>query len=247
MGHGETPDIDRENICSQISNWLRLVELSGTREVLLGKPSLLDTGSAPDVQASPLESLREDIARCTKCDLHGNRKNVVFGEGNPSSSLMFIGEGPGAEEDLQGRPFVGRAGMLLTKIIVAMHLKRTDVYITNVVKCRPPGNRDPELDEIMECLPYLEKQIEIIQPKVICTLGRVATQTITGSRSGISEMRGRDYDYRGRSVIPTFHPAACLRKPDTKRLVWEDIKKIMAILDLPIRGVMRNGAGKDNH
>jgi DNA polymerase len=169
---------------------------------------------------------------------------MVFGEGDPSSRLMFIGEGPGRDEDLQGRPFVGRAGMLLTKIIQAMGLRRKDVYITNIVKCRPPGNRNPEPDEISECLPYLEKQIELIKPEVICTLGNVATQTLTGMRSGITSMRGRFYTYRDIRLMPTFHPAACLRKPETKRLVWEDIKQVMKVLDLPIRGVMRDGPSK---
>jgi DNA polymerase len=172
---------------------------------------------------------------------------MVFGEGSPSSRLVFVGEGPGRDEDLQGRPFVGRAGMLLTKIIQAMGLERKDVYITNIVKCRPPGNRNPEPDEISECLPYLEEQIEIIGPEVICTLGNVATQTLTGMRSGITSMRGRFYDYRGVRLMPTFHPAACLRRAATKRYVWEDIKKIMEVLGLPIRGVMRDGSSQNKH
>jgi DNA polymerase len=158
---------------------------------------------------------------------------------------MFIGEGPGRDEDLSGEAFVGKAGMLLTRIIEAMGLTREDVYITNIVKCRPPNNRNPELDEISECLPYLEKQIDTIHPEVICTLGVVATQAITGMRRGISAMRGRPHDYRGFTVIPTFHPAACLRYPSNKKLVWEDIKKVMKTLGLPIRGVMRNGPSKN--
>lgn len=194
-----------------------------------------------------LSDLIDRMASCTRCGLHRTRTNIVFGEGNPSSRLMFVGEGPGRDEDLQGRPFVGRAGMLLTKIIEAMGLKRADVYIANIVKCRPPGNRNPEPDEISECLPYLEKQVEIIEPEIICSLGNVATQTLTGMRSGISSMRGRFYDYRGVKLIPTFHPAACLRKPETKRLVWEDIKKVMQFLGLPIRGVMRDGPSKNKH
>jgi DNA polymerase len=147
---------------------------------------------------------------------------------------MFIGEGPGRDEDLQGRPFVGRAGMLLTKIIEAMGLSRADVYIANVVKCRPPGNRNPDLDEIAECLPHLERQIEMIKPLVICTLGNISTQTLLDVKSGITSVRGRFFEYRGIKVMPTFHPAACLRKPETKRLVWKDVKQIMKALELPI-------------
>jgi uracil-DNA glycosylase family 4 len=209
-----------------------------------------DIASAGPASGSPVTTLSDLIDRmasCTRCGLHRTRTNIVFGEGNPSSRLMFVGEGPGRDEDVQGRPFVGRAGILLTKIIEAMGLKRNDVYIANIVKCRPPGNRNPEPDEISECLPYLEKQVEIIKPEIICTLGNVATQTLTGMRSGISSMRGRFYDYRGVRVLPTFHPAACLRKPETKRLVWEDIKKVMQFLGLPIRGVMRNGPSKNKH
>jgi DNA polymerase len=160
---------------------------------------------------------------------------------------MFVGEGPGADEDRTGRPFVGRAGALLTKIIQAMGLERGDVYIANIVKCRPPGNRDPEPDEISECLPYLEKQIDIIRPRVICSLGRVATQTLIRERTGISLLRGRFFEYRGIKLMPTFHPAACLRQPSSKRLVWEDIKKVMKELGLPIRGVTRNGHSKNRN
>ncbi len=158
---------------------------------------------------------------------------------------MFVGEAPGADEDRQGRPFVGRAGQLLTKIIAAMGLEREDTYITNILKCRPPGNRNPEADEICGCLPYLEKQIEVIQPEIICTLGLFATQTLTGIRDPIGRMRGNTYEYRGIPLIPTYHPAACLRNPSSKKLVWEDIKRVMKALGLPIRGGMKYGAGKN--
>jgi uracil-DNA glycosylase family 4 len=215
-----------------------------------GRPEVTGTspvGTSPGSSVGVLSDLIDRMSACTRCDLHKTRNNMVFGEGDPSSRLMFVGEGPGRDEDLQGRPFVGRAGMLLTKIIQAMGLERKDVYITNIVKCRPPGNRNPEPDEISECLPYLEKQIDLIEPEVICTLGNVATQTLTGMRSGITSMRGRFYDYRGVRLMPTFHPAACLRRAATKRYVWEDIKKIMDVLGLPIRGVMKDGSSKNKH
>jgi uracil-DNA glycosylase family 4 len=235
---------DREDLRTELCNWLRLLEISGTMDLILKTPNqaLADRG-APS--GPSITTLMEEVGSCRRCDLHETRTNTVFGEGNPSARLMFIGEGPGRDEDLQGRPFVGRAGMLLTKIIEAMGLARGDVYIANVVKCRPPENRNPEIDEITACLPYLEKQIQLVGPDVICTLGLVASQTVIGVRSGISAMRGRFCDYKGIAVMPTFHPAACLRQPQTKRLVWEDIKKVMKALDLPIRGVMRNGPGKD--
>ena len=242
-----TAGIDRENLRNELCNWLRLLELSGTEHVLLKRDRSAEVEEPRADGGSSLETLREEVLSCTRCGLRKTRTNTVYGEGNPAARLMFVGEGPGRDEDLSGRPFVGKAGMLLTKIIGAMGLKREDVYITNIVKCRPPGNRNPELDEISECLPYLERQIELIHPEIICTLGVVATQTITGTRRGIGAMRGRVHDYKGINVVPTFHPAACLRYPANKKLVWEDVKEIMKFLDLPIRGVMRNGPGKSKH
>ena len=235
-----------EDLTSQLANWLQLVELSGTREVIMVKTGI-SAPAEPAQSEDPMLSLREKLLDCRGCGLHEGRTNVVFGEGDPAGDIMFVGEGPGAEEDRTGRPFVGRAGALLTKIIQAMGLERSDVYITNIVKCRPPGNRDPEPDEISGCLPYLEKQIDIIGPRVICALGRVATQTLAGERRGITALRGRFFEYRGIKLMPTFHPAACLRQPSNKRLVWEDIKKVMKELGLPIRGVMRNGPSKDRN
>lgn len=250
---------DRERLRTELCNWLRLLEISGSTDLIIGSrrpactsgvaraAAMEHSGTATGVAPSPfsIATLMEEIGSCSRCDLYKTRTNTVVGEGDSAARLMFIGEGPGRDEDIQGRPFVGRAGMLLTKIIEAMGLVRNDVYITNVVKCRPPGNRNPEIDEITACLPYLEKQIQLVAPEVICTLGLVASQTITDTRSGITAMRGRFCDYKGIAVMPTFHPAACLRKPQTKRLVWEDIKQVMKALDLPIRGVMRNGPGKD--
>jgi DNA polymerase len=268
MTHDSAAELGREEICSQLSNWLRLLELSGTREILwkseggleAGPEMVLATGlddarpaAAEDASSSKsatpvspsLDSLRQKMACCTRCELHTTRTNVVFGEGSPESELIFIGEGPGRDEDLSGRPFVGRAGALLTRIIEAMGLNREDVYIANIVKCRPPGNRNPEPDEVSECLPFLEEQVDLIGPRVICSLGNVATQTLTGVRDGITRMRGGSYEYRDIQVIPTFHPAACLRNPGIKKDVWEDIKKIMKVLGLSNRGVMRDGASKN--
>jgi uracil-DNA glycosylase family 4 len=193
MAREEVTGPDALDLTDQLANWLQLVELAGTREVMLANRGF-GVPSEPAPVEHPLTSLRERLLDCKGCGLHKGRTNLVFGEGNPSSDLMFIGEGPGAEEDRTGRPFVGRAGALLTRIIQAMGLERDDVYIANIVKCRPPGNRDPEPDEIAGCLPNLEKQIEIIRPRVICTLGRVATQTLVGERSGITTLRGRFFE-----------------------------------------------------
>lgn len=179
-----------------------------------------------------LEELKDYIKDCTRCKLHKNRKNLVFGEGNPNAELVFVGEAPGREEDIEGRPFVGEAGRLLTRIIKAMGLERKDVYICNVVKCRPPRNRDPEADEIKACFPFLEAQLRIISPKVICTLGRIAAQTLLGKDFKITKQRGNWYSYKDIPVMPTFHPAYLLRNPSEKRVVWEDMKKIMEKLGL---------------
>jgi len=187
-----------------------------------------------------LHQLREKIGDCTRCKLWKNRTHLVFGTGNPYTDLLFIGEAPGEEEDLQGKPFVGRAGELLTKMIEAMGIRREDVYITNVVKCRPPGNRNPEKDEIDTCRPFLEEQISIISPKLICTLGAVATRTILGG-SKISELRGKVQEYRGIKVVPTFHPAYLLRNPAHKRLAWKDLQVIMKELNLRKSGKERIG------
>jgi DNA polymerase len=181
---------------------------------------------------SDLDELKEYINGCVRCKLYKNRKNIVFGEGNPKAELVFVGEAPGREEDIEGRPFVGEAGRLLTKIIKAMGLDRKDVYICNVVKCRPPRNRDPEADEIRACFPFLEAQLRIIAPKVICTLGRIAAQTLLGKDFKITKQRGDWHFYKNIPVMPTFHPAYLLRNPNEKRLVWQDMKKIMEKLGL---------------
>ncbi|MBI1978369.1 MAG: uracil-DNA glycosylase [Candidatus Omnitrophica bacterium] len=179
-----------------------------------------------------LIELRGTVLKCTKCtQLATARKSVVFGSGNASAKLVFVGEAPGYEEDIQGLPFVGRAGQLLTKIIESIGLSRQSVFICNVLKCRPPGNRNPSPDEIANCEPYLFKQLELIQPKMICALGTFAAQTLLKTTTPISGLRGKFYDFRGAQLICTFHPAYLLRNPEDKRKTWEDMKKIRSELD----------------
>jgi len=181
--------------------------------------------------AEALVAIREDIGDCTRCKLHTlGRTQVVFGVGNPEADLMFVGEAPGADEDEQGIPFIGRAGQLLTKIIEAIDLKRDDVYIANIIKCRPPQNRNPEPDEVASCEPFLFRQIDVIKPKVIVALGKYAAQTLLRVETPISRLRGRVFDYRGARLIPTFHPAYLLRNPSSKREVWEDMKLVKRLL-----------------
>lgn len=187
-----------------------------------------------------LDNLRKsEIGDCDRCPLRKGRTNLVFGVGNPNASLMFVGEGPGADEDRLGEPFVGKAGQLLTKMIEAMGLKRPDVYIANVVKCRPPGNRNPEPVEITTCLPYLKKQIDIINPKVIVCLGKVAAHTLLQTEIPITKLRGEFSDYGDMKIIPTYHPAYLLRNPAMKKAVWEDLKKVMALLGLSSKSKLR--------
>jgi DNA polymerase len=178
-------------------------------------------------RAESLKALREEIGDCKLCRLSKERKNIVFGEGNPAADLMFIGEGPGREEDIQARPFVGSAGKVLTSLIGKMGFNREDVYIANIVKCRPPMNRNPEVDEINACLPFLKKQIGIIGPKVIMTLGKFSSQALLGTDSPISRLRGRFYLYEEIPVMPTFHPAYLMRNPKDKWLTWEDALQVL--------------------
>jgi len=191
--------------------------------------SRIPNPAPPDLTA--LATLAHD---CTKCRLAKTRTQVVFGTGNPDASLMFIGEAPGRDEDLKGEPFVGRAGQLLTDIIKAMKLTRDDVYIANVIKCRPPENRNPEPDELDECRPYIQRQIALIQPKVIVTLGKFALQSLTGKAHAVSAARGQWTSYDGIKVMPTYHPAYLLRTPSAKKDVWNDMKKVMAELGIAI-------------
>jgi DNA polymerase len=178
-----------------------------------------------------LEDVRKELGDCKRCKLHRGRKTIVFGEGNEKATLMLIGEGPGYDEDVQGRPFVGRAGQLLTKILQSINLPREEVYIANIIKCRPPQNRNPEPDEIQSCSPFLMKQIRVIQPKIICALGTFSAQTLLKTDVKISALRGKLFDLEGIKVIPTYHPAFLLRNPERKREVWEDMKKIAELLN----------------
>lgn len=187
-------------------------------------------GGFQDKGAQSLQSIRETIGDCQRCKLCEKRTNIVFGVGNPKAKLMFIGEAPGHDEDLQGEPFVGRAGQLLTKMIEAMGFQRSDVYIANIVKCRPPDNRYPEPEEVENCIPFLYRQIDDIGPAVIVTLGNLATQTILNTKTGITALHGTFREYRGAQLMPTYHPAFLLRNPNMKKPCWEDLKKVMALL-----------------
>jgi DNA polymerase len=194
------------------------------------EPAVVVPATFASSKDEALAAIREDIGDCTRCKLHAGRTNIVFGVGNPESPLMFVGEGPGADEDQQGIPFVGRAGQLLTQIIKAMGYERDAVYIANIVKCRPPGNRAPEPDEIAACQPFLRRQIEAIKPHVIVALGSTAAQALLGTTQPISRLRGRFHDLDGVRVMPTFHPSYLLRTPSAKREVWEDMKVVMKAL-----------------
>ncbi len=195
-----------------------------------GDPARADE-TAPSAVNETLDEIRTDLGDCTRCKLHrAGRRQIVFGVGNPHAALMFVGEGPGADEDAQGIPFVGRAGQLLTKIIESIKLTRDDVYIANVIKCRPPGNRNPEPNEVESCEPFLLRQIMSIRPKVIVALGTFAARTLLRTQEPISHLRGRIYRYGSAKVVPTFHPAFLLRSPERKRDVWEDMKKVRALL-----------------
>jgi uracil-DNA glycosylase family 4 len=194
---------------------------------------------ADRVENDTLEKIRTDLGDCTRCRLHKQRNSIVFGAGNPRAELVFVGEGPGHDEDVQGLPFVGRAGKLLTQMIEAMGLKREDVYICNVVKCRPPENRTPEKDEIATCSPFLLRQIEVISPKAIVCLGSVAAQFLLNTNKSISYFRGHWFDYRNSKLLATYHPAYLLRNPNAKGEVWKDLQKVMALLGLPVKKAPR--------
>jgi uracil-DNA glycosylase family 4 len=188
-------------------------------------------------EAEALAAIRDDIGDCTRCKLHTlGRTQIVFGVGNPNADVMFVGEAPGADEDIQGVPFVGRAGQLLTKMIEAMGFSRDEVYIANVLKCRPPGNRNPEPDEIATCEPFLFRQLASVEPKVVIALGAFAARTLLKTDAPISRLRGRVFDYRGAKLIPTFHPSFLLRSPGYKREAWDDLKTALSVLGRPIPG-----------
>ena len=216
---------------SRDPNWRRRAAV--TADLALSTPSG-DAAAAPsadrDTGAETLDEVRSDLGECTRCKLHSGRTTLVFGVGNPDADLVFVGEAPGRDEDRQGEPFVGRAGQLLTKIIASIGLTRDEVYIANVVKCRPPNNRNPEPDEVQACEPFLFRQLDVTRPKVVVALGAFAIRTLLGTDRAISRLRGHVYECRGAKLVPTFHPAFLLRSPDRKRDVWEDMKKVRALL-----------------
>jgi DNA polymerase len=226
---------------TDLARELELLKEFGFTHLDVGRPPLAvgreekssANGQRPTANESDLlGDLRAIAIACEKCRLSKTRTQVVYGVGNPKADLMFIGEAPGRDEDLQGEPFVGRAGQLLTDIIKAMKLTRDDVYIANVIKCRPPENRNPEPDELDACRPYIRRQVELIQPKVIVTLGRFALQSLTEKAYGITSVRGQWLEYNGVKVMPTYHPAYLLRNPAAKKDVWADMKKVMAELGI---------------
>ncbi len=225
---------DPDKLMKQVKQFLEIEKAFGvTQAVGSAAPTVVREHSVGEI--APEEALRqleEEFCRCTQCPLSETRTKVVFGAGNPRARLMFVGEAPGFDEDKQGLPFVGAAGQLLTKIIQAMKLKREDVYIANCLKCRPPQNRSPLPSEILTCRPILDRQIQIIQPEIICALGKFAAQTLLHTEDPISRLRGRFFERDGVRILPTFHPAYLLRNPADKKLVWEDMQKIMKELGL---------------
>ncbi|MBW2647540.1 MAG: uracil-DNA glycosylase [Deltaproteobacteria bacterium] len=221
-----------DEVVNDLRDYLRYMGAMGCNGFALsGKTrDILDKWGTGAAKVETLKDIRKDLGDCKRCKLSKGRKNIVFGQGNPRARLVFVGEGPGHEEDVQGEPFVGAAGQLLTKIIQAIDLTREDVYICNIVKCRPPRNRNPEQDEIDACLPFLVRQLKAIQPRVICALGAIAAQTLLNTNDPITKLRGGTHEYEGITLIPTYHPAYLLRNPAKKRDVWEDMKKVKKIV-----------------
>jgi len=207
-------------IISDLKSYLRYLKEMGITSL----PSLRER------KGYTLEEIQRELGDCKRCKLHSKRRTIVFGEGDEEAKLMVVGEGPGYDEDVQGRPFVGKAGQLLTRILQSVQIEREEVYITNVIKCRPPENRNPEPDEIERCYPFLLKQIETIRPKTICALGTFAAQTLLKTDAKITSLRGRSFDFYGIKIFPTYHPAYLLRNPERKREVWEDMKRIAQYL-----------------
>lgn len=229
--------IELKEALSDAKNLLEYAQTLGFKEIEVKDMGRQKGGGkggkelTPEGKARALEELFQEIGDCTRCKLFKGRKNIVFGVGNPDAKIMFVGEGPGRDEDIQGEPFVGRAGQLLTKIIEAMGRKRSEVYIANIVKCRPPNNRNPEPDEVATCKPFLIRQVEIIHPRVIVCLGSVATQNLLETDAKITRMRGKFTEWQGTPVMPTYHPAFLLRNPNMKKPVWEDMQEVMKLLE----------------
>jgi DNA polymerase len=227
-------DIRQEalEILSSLKSYFESRKLSGINCFYLDPADTSGTANHAELQTGVeqkrvrLKEVQEELGDCRRCKLHAKRKNIVFGEGSPAARLMFVGEAPGADEDMQGRPFVGKAGQLLTRIINAIDLERSDVYIANIIKCRPPSNRDPEEDEIQTCIPFLKKQLEIIQPRIICALGRLAAQALLETDRGITELRGRFQMFGDSKVMPIYHPSYLLRNPARKKETWLDMQVV---------------------
>lgn len=220
----DDPRAELAEIAKDLRIYLETQRALGLDRLDVSWPSGAPAGAA---ERPTLAAVREELGECARCKLHTKRTQIVFGVGNPDADLVFVGEAPGADEDLQGEPFVGRAGQLLTKIIEAMGMKREDVYICNIIKCRPPNNRTPEADEILACQPFLLKQLRAIGPRFICALGGPAAQTLLKTKEPISRLRGRFFDFHGIPLLPTFHPAYLLRNPHEKKTVWEDMKLLL--------------------
>lgn len=226
-----------KEILADLKSYFEYLKGLGISELILNQRDdplrLISPSKSHEIHGSQrigLEEIRRELGDCRRCPLHRTRKTIVFGEGNERARLMVIGEGPGYEEDVQGRPFVGKAGQLLTRILQAIQLQREEVYITNIVKCRPPQNRNPEPEEIEACSPFLWKQIQAIRPKVICALGTVSAQTLLRTEAKITALRGRSFEVSGIPLFPTYHPAYLLRNPEKKREVWEDMKRVAQAL-----------------
>jgi uracil-DNA glycosylase family 4 len=225
----EDPVQELAELVESLSGWLRYQRRLGWR----GLPGQVE--AAPEIReqadAKPtLEEIRAEMGDCRRCKLYASRTNLVFGDGAADARLLFVGEAPGAEEDAQGLPFVGAAGQLLNKLLNKLGLSREEVYIANIIKSRPPGNRDPEADEIVACLPFLEKQIRAIRPRVIVTLGRIAAHALLGTKEPLTRLRGRWQRYHDIRVMPTFHPSYLLRFPQERHKTWEDMQQVMEYL-----------------
>jgi len=246
------PAAELAAICSGLRRNLSEMARRGSFAAPVGRSDLLPETPpprasvavrSPPVAEARLPMVREELGECTRCKLSASRKSIVFGVGNEAAPLMFIGEAPGADEDRTGEPFVGKAGQLLDKMITAMGWSRQCVYIANILKCRPPNNRNPESDEVDACFPFLRKQIAAVAPRLIVTLGKPAAQTLLGSDAPISALRGRFHDYGGIPLMPTFHPAFLLRQPERKRDAWSDLKQVM--VELSRLGIPSPHPGKE--
>jgi len=225
----EDPVLELRELVESLSGWLRYQRRLGWRGLPKEVVAPTEVSAKPDIKPT-LEDIRAEMGDCRRCKLYGGRTNLVFGDGPADARLMFVGESPGAEEDLQGLPFVGAAGQLLNNLLSKLGLSRQEVYIANVLKSRPPGNRDPEADEITACLPFLKKQIEAIRPRVIVTLGRIAAQALLGTKEPLTKMRGHWQRYLGIRVMPTFHPSYLLRFPQERHKTWDDMQLVMEYL-----------------